>query len=103
MRDKPDSKSEASGFIYMFGGFALYTSVMVYLMIQKGKGTPFIDNLLSFNSFFLYASFLIAFLLNKLKKKPAFDIRGVNRKYLIAIWSFLGGIMISIMFFILIL
>ena len=107
MRDKPDSKSEASGLIYMFGGFALYTILMVYLMIQKSKDIPIIDNLSKLNSWIFYSVAFILVLLSILKKKLDKDKKYDESSLIFIVFSnlniFFVGVLFSMMFFTLIL
>jgi hypothetical protein len=94
MKNEIMSKSEVWGLIALFLGLVGYSTFMFYLLSKRSEGLNYFDDLSSFNYKMAYLICFLIFILRKLTKKY---------KSKLAFMPFLAGVLLSVMFFIVIL
>ncbi|TPT11670.1 hypothetical protein [Acinetobacter baumannii] len=94
MKDEIISKAEASAFTTIFLGLAGYSIFMFYLLAKRSKGINYFDDLSSLNDNVLYLICFLIFIFSKVFKE---------NKYIANFTPLLIGILLSVMFFIVVL
>lgn len=94
MKNEIMSKSEVWGLIALFLGLVGYSTFMFYLVAKRSEGLNYFDDLSSFNYKIAYLICFLIFVLRKFTEKY---------KNKIAFMPFLAGVLLSVMFFIVVL
>lgn len=94
MKDEIISKAEVSAFTTIFLGLAGYSIFMFYLLAKRSKGINYFDDLSSLNDNVLYLICFLIFIFSKVFKE---------NKYIANFTPLLIGILLSVMFFIVVL
>ncbi|MDT8697949.1 hypothetical protein LFW85_13790 [Acinetobacter baumannii] len=94
MKDEIMSKAEVSAFTSIFLGLAGYSIFMFYLLAKRSKGINYFDDLSSLNDNILYLICFLIFIFGKVFKE---------NKYIANFTPLLIGILLSVMFFIVVL
>ncbi|MHC0019697.1 hypothetical protein ACW2B4_18365 [Acinetobacter pittii] len=94
MKDEIMSKAEVSAFTSIFLGLAGYSIFMFYLLAKRSKGINYFDDLSSLNDNVLYLICFLIFIVSKFFKE---------NKNIAKFIPFLTGILLSVMFFIIVL
>ncbi|MCG6038857.1 hypothetical protein MER72_15955 [Acinetobacter baumannii] len=94
MKDEIMSKAEVSAFTSIFLGLAGYSFFMFYLLAKRSKGINYFDDLSSLNDNVLYLICFLIFIVSKFFKE---------NKNIAKFIPFLTGILLSVMFFIVVL
>lgn len=94
MKDEIMSKAEVSAFTSIFLGLAGYSIFMFYLLAKRSKGINYFDDLSSLNDNVLYLICFLIFIFSKIFKE---------NKYIANFTPLLIGILLSVMFFIVVL
>ncbi|WP_151745537.1 MULTISPECIES: hypothetical protein [Acinetobacter] len=94
MKDEIMSKAEVSAFTSIFLGLAGYSIFMFYLLAKRSKGINYFDDLSSLNNNVSYLICFLIFIVSKFFKE---------NKYIANFIPFLTGILLSVMFFIVVL
>lgn len=94
MKDEIMSKAEVSAFTSIFLGLAGYSIFMFYLLAKRSKGINYFDDLSSLNDNVLYLICFLIFIFSKVFKE---------NKYIANFTLLLIGILLSVMFFIVVL
>ncbi|WP_415871741.1 hypothetical protein [Acinetobacter pittii] len=94
MKDEIMSKAEVSAFTSIFLGLAGYSIFMFYLLAKRSKGINYFDDLSSFNYNVSYLICFLIFIVSKFFKE---------NKSIAKFIPFLTGILLSVMFFIVVL
>ncbi|MDS7925658.1 hypothetical protein [Acinetobacter sp. V115_6] len=94
MKDEIMSKAEVSAFTSIFLGLAGYSIFMFYLLAKRSKGINYFDDLSSLNDNVLYLICFLIFIVSKFFKE---------NKNIAKFIPFLTGILLSVMFFIVVL
>lgn len=94
MKDEIMSKAEVSAFTSIFLGLAGYSIFMFYLLAKRSKGINYFDDLSSLNDNVLYLICFLIFIFSKVFKE---------NKYIVNFTPLLIGILLSVMFFIVVL
>lgn len=94
MKDEIMSKAEVSAFTSIFLGLAGYSIFMFYLLAKRSKGINYFDDLSSFNYNMSYLICFFIFIVSKFFKE---------NKNIAKFIPFLAGILLSVMFFIVVL
>ncbi|MCT9166775.1 hypothetical protein B9X71_08655 [Acinetobacter baumannii] len=94
MKDEIMSKTEVSAFTSIFLGLAGYSIFMFYLLAKRSKGINYFDDLSSFNYNVSYLICFLTFIVSKFFKE---------NKSIAKFIPFLTGILLSVMFFIVVL
>ncbi|HHL1992328.1 hypothetical protein NQ659_15305 [Acinetobacter baumannii] len=94
MKDEIISKAEVSTFTTIFLGLAGYSIFMFYLLAKRSKGINYFDDLSSLNDNVLYLICFLIFIFSKVFKE---------NKYIANFTPLLIGILLSVMFFIVVL
>ncbi|WP_336976415.1 hypothetical protein [Acinetobacter pittii] len=94
MKDEIMSKAEVSAFTSLFLGLVGYSIFMFYLLAKRSKGINYFDDLSSLNDNVLYLICFLIFIVSKFFKE---------NKNIAKFIPFLTGILLSLMFFIVVL
>ncbi|ACJ40585.1 MULTISPECIES: hypothetical protein [Acinetobacter] len=94
MKDEIMSKAEVSAFTSIFLGLAGYSIFIFYLLAKRSKGINYFDDLSSLNDNVLYLICFLIFIFSKVFKE---------NKYIVNFTPLLIGILLSVMFFIVVL
>lgn len=94
MKDEIMNKAEVSAFTSIFLGLAGYSIFMFYLLAKRSKGINYFDDLSSLNDNVLYLICFLIFIVSKFFKE---------NKNIAKFIPFLTGILLSVMFFIVVL
>ncbi|MDO7469691.1 hypothetical protein Q5X60_12955 [Acinetobacter baumannii] len=94
MKNEIMSKAEVSAFISLFLGLVGYSIFMFYLLAKRSKGINYFDDLSSFNYNVSYLICFLTFIVSKFFKE---------NKSIAKFIPFLTGILLSVMFFIVVL
>lgn len=94
MKDEIMSKAEVSAFTSIFLGLAGYSIFMFYLLAKRSRGINYFDDLSSLNDNVLYLICFLIFIFSKVFKE---------NKYIANFTPLLIGILLSVMFFIVVL
>lgn len=94
MKDEIMSKAEVSAFTSIFLGLAGYSIFIFYLLAKRSKGINYFDDLSSLNDNVLYLICFLIFIFSKVFKE---------NKYIANFTPLLIGILLSVMFFIVVL
>lgn len=94
MKNEIMSKAEVSAFTSLFLGLVGYSIFMFYLLAKRSKGINYFDNLSSLNANVLYLICFLIFIVSKFFKE---------NKNIAKFIPFLTGILLSVMFFIVVL
>lgn len=94
MKDEIMSKAEVSAFTSIFLGLAGYSIFMFYLLAKRSKGINYFNDLSSLNDNVLYLICFLIFIISKFFKE---------NKNIAKFIPFLTGILLSVMFFIVVL
>ncbi|MDQ9890555.1 hypothetical protein [Acinetobacter pittii] len=94
MKDEIMSKAEVSAFTSIFLGLAGYSIFMFYLLAKRSKGINYFNDLSSLNDNVLYLICFLIFIVSKFFKE---------NKNIAKFIPFLTGILLSVMFFIVVL
>lgn len=94
MKDEIMSKGDVSAFTSIFLGLAGYSIFMFYLLAKRSKGINYFDDLSSFNYNVSYLICFLIFIFSKFFKE---------NKNIAKFIPFLTGILLSVMFFIVVL
>ncbi|MFA3128670.1 hypothetical protein KWG22_11550 [Acinetobacter pittii] len=94
MKDEIMSKAEVSAFTSIFLGLAGYSIFMFYLLAKRSKGVNYIDDLSFFNYNVSYLICFLIFIISKFFKE---------NKNIAKFIPFLTGILLSVMFFVVVL
>lgn len=94
MKDEIMNKAEVSAFTSIFLGLAGYSIFMFYLLAKRSKGINYFDDLSSLNDNVLYLICFLIFIFSKVFKE---------NKYIANFTPLLIGILLSVMFFIVVL
>lgn len=94
MKDEIMSKAEVSAFTSLFLGLVGYSIFMFYLLAKRSKGVNYFDDLSSFNYNMSYLICFLIFIFSKVFKE---------NKYIANFMPLLIGILLSVMFFIIVL
>lgn len=94
MKDEIMSKAEVSAFTSIFLGLTGYSIFMFYLLAKRSKGINYFDDLSSFNYNVSYLICFLIFIVSKFFK---------GNKSIAKFIPFLTGILLSVMFFIVVL
>ncbi|MDC5257706.1 hypothetical protein NRA27_09080 [Acinetobacter baumannii] len=94
MKDEIMSKAEVSAFTSIFLGLAGYSIFMFYLLAKRSRGINYFDDLSSLNDNILYLICFLIFIFSKVFKE---------NKYIANFTPLLIGILLSVMFFIVVL
>jgi len=94
MKDEIMSKAEVSAFTSIFLGLTGYSIFMFYLLAKRSKGINYFDDLSSLNDNVLYLICFLIFIVSKFFKE---------NKNIAKFIPFLTGILLSVMFFIVVL
>ncbi|WP_073864338.1 hypothetical protein, partial [Acinetobacter baumannii] len=93
-KDEIMSKAEVSAFTSIFLGLAGYSIFIFYLLAKRSKGINYFDDLSSLNDNVLYLICFLIFIFSKVFKE---------NKYIVNFTPLLIGILLSVMFFIVVL
>ncbi|WP_059246259.1 hypothetical protein [Acinetobacter baumannii] len=94
MKDEIMSKAEVGAFTSIFLGLAGYSIFIFYLLAKRSKGINYFDDLSSLNDNVLYLICFLIFIFSKVFKE---------NKYIVNFTPLLIGILLSVMFFIVVL
>lgn len=94
MKDEIMSKADVRAFTLIFLGLAGYSIFMFYLLAKRSKGINYFDDLSSLNDNVLYLICFLIFIVSKFFKE---------NKNIAKFIPFLTGILLSVMFFIVVL
>lgn len=94
MKDEIMSKAEVSAFTSIFLGLTGYSIFIFYLLAKRSKGINYFDDLSSLNDNVLYLICFLIFIVSKFFKE---------NKNIAKFIPFLTGILLSVMFFIVVL